>query len=720
MISSQELITKIKQYNPKVNDSLIQKAYLLSKDSHGNQKRHSGELYFSHPLAVAEILVDLKLDQDSIITALLHDIVEDTEISIEDIKNFFGNEIAKLVDGVTKLSKIESLQANERMANNFRKLTVAMSEDIRVLIIKLADRLHNMRTLSYLPSKEKKIKKAKESLEIYAPLAGRIGLNKIKDELQDLSFAMVNNEERSNIIEKLKDIKEKNKNIIDLILKEISELFKKENFDCEISGREKKPYSIWVKMKSKNISFYNLHDIMAFRIITKNISECYRALGIINSNYNMIPGSFDDYISNPKENGYKSLHLAIIGPQGNKIEIQIRDKEMHQISEIGIACHWNYKEKNILNSGKNFKPEEGNQYRWIRELLTLFENSENASDVLKNHKLSLHKNEVFCFTPNGDIFNLPHGASIIDFAYAIHSEVGNSCVSAKVNGIIAPLRQKLENGDQVEIITAKNAKPSVNWIQYSITSKAKSSIRNFIKSEKYNEYNVLGKAILQKFFASKDLDFNEKILEKALAFYNKKNLSDLFFKIADGTISRQEILKIVYPDYIEENKVSKNLFDKKVSNKYSLPIEGLIDGMVIKYAGCCNPIPGDRIVGVINTGSGVTIHNQICNNLKHLALNTQRILDVCWKNDSEIGDESYNTQIRVIVENKSGALAEITSVIAKKKMNINHIKTTNRSSDIFEVVIDIMIKNVEHLEEVLSALRISKKTIAVERISGVL
>jgi guanosine-3',5'-bis(diphosphate) 3'-pyrophosphohydrolase len=720
MISSQELIAKIKQYNPKVNESLIQKAYLLSKDAHGNQKRHSGELYFSHPLAVAEILVDLKLDQDSIITALLHDIVEDTEISIEDIENFFGNEIAKLVDGVTKLSKIESLQANERMAENFRKLTIAMSEDIRVLIIKLADRLHNMRTLSYLPSKEKKIKKAKESLEIYAPLAGRIGLNKIKDELQDLSFAIVNHEERNNIIQKLKDIKEKNKNIIDLILKEISELFEKENFDCEISGREKKPYSIWIKMKSKNISFYNLHDIMAFRIITKNISECYRALGIINSNYNMIPGSFDDYISNPKENGYKSLHLAIIGPQGNKIEIQIRDKEMHQISEIGIACHWNYKEKNILNSNKNLKSEEGNQYRWIRELLTLFENSENASDVLKNHKLSLHKNEVFCFTPNGDIFNLPHGASVIDFAYAIHSEIGNSCVSAKVNGIIAPLRQNLENGDQVEIITAKNAKPSVNWIQYAITSKAKSSIRNFIKNEKYNEYNVLGKAILQKFFASKDLDFNEKILEKALTFYNKKNLSDLFFKIADGTISRQEILKIVYPDYIEESKAPKNLFDKKINSKYSLPIEGLIDGMVIKYAGCCNPIPGDRIVGVINTGSGVTIHNQICNNLKHLALNTQRILDVCWKNDSEIGDESYNTQIRVIVENRSGALAEITSVIAKKKMNINHIKTANRSSDTFEVVIDIMIKNVEHLEEALSALRISKKTIAVERVSGVL
>jgi len=720
MISSQELITKIKQYNPKVNESLIQKAYLLSKDAHGNQKRHSGELYFSHPLAVAEILIDLKLDQDSIITALLHDIVEDTEVSIEDIEKIFGNEISKLVDGVTKLSKIESWQANERMAENFRKLTIAMSEDIRVLIIKLADRLHNMRTLSYLPSKEKKIKKAKESLEIYAPLAGRIGLNKIKDELQDLSFAIVNHEDRNNIIEKLKEIKEKNKNIIDLILKEISELFKKENFDCEISGREKKPYSIWIKMKSKNISFYNLHDIMAFRIITKNIGECYRALGIINSNYNMIPGSFDDYISNPKENGYKSLHLAIIGPQGNKIEIQIRDQEMHQISEIGIACHWNYKEKNILNNNKNLKSEEGNQYRWIRELLMLFENSETASDVLKNHKLSLHRDEVFCFTPNGDIFNLPHGASVIDFAYAIHSEIGNSCISAKVNGIIAPLRQKLENGDQVEIITAKNSKPSVNWIQYAITSKAKSSIKNFIKNEKYNEYNILGKAILQKFFVSKDLDFNEKILEKALIFYNKKNLSDLFFKIADGTISRQEILKIVYPDYTEDSKVLKNLFDKKINNKYSLPIEGLIDGMVIKYGGCCNPIPGDRIVGVINTGSGVTIHNQMCNNLKHLALNTQRILDVCWKNDSEIGDESYNAQIRVVVENRSGALAEITSVIAKKKMNINHIKTTNRSSDIFEVVIDIMIKNVEHLEEVLSALRISKKTIAVERISGVL
>lgn len=724
MLTSNELIAKIKLYNPQVNAQLIQKAYIVSKEAHGSQKRHSGDSYFSHPIAVAEIIADLKLDDQSIITALLHDVVEDTDLTLDDINEAFGEEVSRLVDGVTKLGKIDvvNINENERLAENFRKLAMAMSQDIRVLLVKLADRLHNMRTLQFLPSKEKKIKKATESLEIYAPLAGRIGLNKIKDEIQELAFEIIDPPARLQIIEKLTEIREKNKDLIEKILDQLAEIFKNENFETDIQGREKKPYSIWLKMKRQNIGFHNLHDIMAFRIVVKNVGECYRALGIINSNFNMIPGTFKDYISTPKENGYQSLHLAILGPFNKKIEIQIRDVSMHEVSELGVAAHWNYKEK-ITKKTKNkiaIIGEENNQYRWIRELINLFENSESASDVLKNNKLSMHQDEVFCFTPNGDIFNLPLGSTIIDFAYAVHSEVGNSCISAKVNSAIAPLRQRLENGDQVEILTSKNAKPSPNWLQFVTTSKAKTSIRNFIRNEKFSEYSVLGKAILQKYFLSKNVEFNETLLEKSLSKFAKKNIADLCFRVADGTISRQDIFKVIYPDYEIENKTLKNVKNENKSNKknYSLPIDGLVDGMAIRYAGCCSPIPGDSIVGIINTGTGVTIHNQMCSNLKNLALNPQRVLDVCWKNYDKIGDETYSSQIRVVVENISGALADITNIIAKKKMNIGHIKTTNRCADTFEVVINIDVKSVEHLEEMLSALRISKKTLEVERIAG--
>jgi GTP pyrophosphokinase len=718
MISSSELIAKVRTYHLNLNEALIQKAYILSKSSHGNQKRHSGDPYFSHPLAVAEILADLKLDQESVITGLLHDVVEDTEVTLDEIEAHFGEEIAKLVDGVTKLGKIESIPSNERVAENFRKLALAMSEDIRVLLVKLADRVHNMRTLFYVPSREKKVRKAQESLDIYAPLAGRLGLNKIKDELQELAFEIIDSENHKYIVDRLNELREKNKNLIDKIIDDLESLLKSENIDCALSGREKKPYSIWMKMRKQNVGFHNLHDIMAFRIVTKDVGQCYRILGVINSTFNMIPGTFRDYISTPKENGYQSLHMAILGPFNKKIEIQIRDHRMHEISELGVAAHWRYKEKGKTSDKTKYENE---QYRWIRDLINLFENSESATEVLKNHKLQMHKNEVFSFTPNGDIFNLPAGSTIIDFAYAVHSQVGNNCISAKVNGMIVPLRQKLENGDQVEIITSKKNKPSPNWLQFAITSKARSSIKNFIRSEKFEEYSSLGRAILNKFFASKNLELNDKILEKILPIFHKKTIADLCVKIAEGIISRQDVLKVTYPEFQEEikqSKISKQFSEKRKNSNYSLPIEGLVAGMAMHYGGCCNPIPGDPIIGVINTGTGVTIHSQTCRNLKNIVLTPQRVLDVCWKSDEELGDELYACRVRVVVENKLGSLADVSSFLAKKKVNITNIKTTNRSSDFFELMIDIEIKSVDQLEEILSVLRTSKKIADVERVTG--
>lgn len=717
MISASELIAKIKSYHTNPDEALIEKAYLFSKSAHSNQKRHSGDPYFLHPLEVARILIDLKLDQQTIIAALLHDVAEDTDVKIDIIEKEFGEEIAKLVDGVTKLGKIESISISERVAEDFRKLTIAMSEDIRVLLIKLADRLHNMRTISYVPSKEKRLKKAKETLDIYAPLAGRIGLSKIKDEIEDLAFEIIDPETRQDIIDKINEVKERKKDIIEKITEEISAILKSQNIEFEISGRQKKPYSIWTKMRKINAGFYNLPDIMAFRIVVKDVMQCYAALGVINSNYNMIPQSFKDYISTPKENGYQSLHMAILGPLNKKIEIQIRSKDMHEIAEFGVATHWRYKERSSNQTAQ--QRSETEKYRWIRELISLFENSETASEALHQHKMEIHKDKVFCFTPNGDIFNLPQGATVVDFAYAVHSEVGNNCVSAKVNGAMVPLRQKLENGDQVEISTSKNSKPSLNWLQFVVTSKAKSAIKNFIRSEKFSEYSVLGKAILNKFFAARKLEINDKILEKILPNFNKKTVDDLYVKIAEGIISRQEILKIIYPDFEEENKqikLAKTQSKKKISS-HSLAINGLVAGMAMHYAGCCNPIPGDPIAGVINTGVGVTIHNQNCNNLKNLALTPQRIIDVCWKNNEEIGDEMYASRIRIAMQNKSGSLADISSIIAKKKVNISNIKIINRSLDYFELNIDIEVKNLDHLEEILTALRISKKISEVERIA---
>ncbi len=720
MLTPQDLIAKIRSYHPNLNEPLIQKAYIFSKEAHGSQKRHSGDPYFSHPVAVAEILADLKLDQESIITALLHDVVEDTDVTLDEIEKEFGEGIAKLVDGVTKLGKIENMPANERIAEDFRKLTLAMSEDIRVLIVKLADRLHNMRTLFYVPSQEKKLKKANESLEIYAQLAGRIGLNKIKDEIQDLVFDVIDREARGRIIDLLSELREKNKNLINKILEDLRQILTKEGVDCDITGREKKPYSIWVKMKKENVGFHNLHDIMAFRIVTKNLAECYRVLGVINSHFRMIPGSFRDYISTPKENGYRSLHLSILGPFNKKIEIQIRDQNMHEIAELGVAAHWRYKEQFSENTKIEIAKEkrEREQYRWIRELIGFFESSENSTEAMKDYKLFLHKDEVFCFSPNGDIFNLPLGATPVDFAYAIHSDIGNFCVSAKINGVIAPLRQRLENGDQVEIITAKNAKPSPNWLQFAATSKARAAIKNFIRSEKHNEYLALGRAILSKFFTARNLELNDKILEKILPSFGRKTVADLYVKIAEGAISRFDVLRALYPELKDEtDKVAKVkiALQKVRKSGHSLPIEGLISGMAIHYAGCCNPIPGDPIIGIINTGTGVTIHNQICHDIKNLVLLPQRVLDVCWKSDEEIGEGFYVSRIRVVVKNQAGSLADVTNIIAKKQVSISNIKTTNRSVEFLEVVIDLDVHNLDHLEEILSELRISKKIIEVDR-----
>ncbi len=717
MISASEFIAKIKSYNPSADLSLIKKAYVFSKTEHGNQKRHSGDPYFSHPLAVAEILLDLKMDQDSIIAALLHDIVEDTEITLEEIEKNFNKSVADLVDGVTKLGKIESTNFKEDVAENFRKLTLAMSKDIRVLLIKLADRLHNMRTLFYVPSKEKKLRKAKESLEIYAPLAARIGLNKIKDEIEELAFQIIDQKNYQLIVEKLNELIERKKEFIEKVIEKLGEKLQAEKVKFEISGRQKTPYSIYKKMKVQNVGFHDLYDIMAFRIIVENIEECYRVLGIINSSYNMIPGTFRDYISTPKDNGYRSIHMAILGPLNKKIEIQIRDKNMHKEAELGLAAHWSYKDNQGKKPSKKSKSQsEIKQYQWVRDLVALFENAQNASEVVENGKFDVYKNEVFCFTPNGDIFNLPLGSTAVDFAYAIHSEIGNSCSAVKINAVIAPLRQKLENGDQIEIITSKNAKPSQNWLQFAMTTKAKSSIRAFLRDEKFEEHKKLGFGILNKFFISKDKKLKEELLEKFLEEFNVKNLDELYVKVAEGIISRKEVFLKIHPETLENNDTKFKQIKPSKKNNFSIPIDGLVDGMAVHFAGCCNPIPGDNIIGVINTGVGVTIHNQSCTNFKNMVILPQKLVEVYWKSENKTAKFLYSSKISGVISNKTGSLAEISTIIAKKKINIKSLKTINQNQDFCSIIIEIEVKNTAQIEDLLMTLKNSKNIIEVQRV----
>lgn len=720
MISLSDLVAEIKIYNSDFNENLFKKAYILAKGAHGNQKRHSGELYFSHPLAVAQILIELKLDTDSVIAALLHDVVEDTEITLKEIEDQFGVDIARLVDGVTKLGKIGAMPTNEKEAENFRKLTMAMSQDVRVLLIKLADRLHNMRTLFYVPSKEKRERKARECLDIYAPLAARIGLDNIKNELQDISFSVLDPESRNHINDCLNDLREKNKNLTKKIIDNLENLFREEGVDCRIYGREKKPYSIWLNMKKKNIGFHNLHDIIAFRLITKSTIECYKVLGVVNTAFSMIPGTFKDYISTPKDNGYQAIHLVTLGPFNKKIEIQICDENMHEVSENGVAAHWFYKErysKNEIGSTKISRDLE--QYRWIRELISLFESSDNASEALKHYDLSMHKNEVFCFTPDGDIFNLPFGSTIVDFAYEIHSDVGNKCSGAKVNGVIVPLRRKIENGDQIEIITSQKTKPSSNWLQFVATSKAKVAIKHFIKHEKYEEYSALGKAILKRHFESCHVAFDSNLIEKALSKFRKKSLEDLYFRVAEGVIGKNDVLKAVYPELsIKANK--KSFVDVENRVKYdiennNIPITGLVDGMSIKYARCCFPIPGDEICGVLNTGVGVTIHSKSCLNMKNSTLLKNNILEIGWKEHVDNGDYKFLSKVAVLVENTPGILAEVSNILIKKDAVVKNISVLNRNENYFELLIDLEVNNAQHVENILSSLLISRKVLEAKR-----
>ncbi len=587
-----------------------------------------------------------------------------------------------------------------------------MSEDIRVLLVKLADRLHNMRTLRFIKEEEKRRRIARETMEIYAPLAERIGMHEMKDELEDLAFAELYPDARQSLMARLAFLREKGEDLVERIIDELRETLSKGGINAEVAGREKTPYSIWHKMQRKNVGFEQLSDIMAFRVIVDTVEQCYHALGVIHSRYPVVPGRFKDYISTPKPNNYRSLHTGVIGPERQRIEMQIRTQEMHEVAELGVAAHWVYKQ--------GAPRTEGRQYRWLRELLDILEHASDPQEFLEHTKLEMFQDQVFCFTPKGDLIALPRGSTPVDFAYAVHSAVGDTCVGAKINGRLAPLRTQLSNGDQVEIITSKAQTPSPTWERFVVTGKARARIRRFIRTQQRQQYLDLGKAILQKAFRNDGHEFSERALEEALKAFNCTTVEDLYVAVGEGLATGREVVHAIYPpkpDAKPAKVVPLTSARRKKAPENAVPIRGLIPGMALHFAGCCHPLPGDRIVGIVTTGKGVTIHTIDCDALANFADAPERWLDVAWnsKGDSDIG---HVGRIHVTLGNEPGSLGSLTTVIGKHGGNITNLKITNRSADFFEILVDIEVTDVRHLTNIIAALRATPAINSVERARG--
>lgn len=712
MLSRSALLEKMKSYDPRAQLDLVGRAYDYAQEKHEGQMRSSGDPYFSHPVAVAEILAGMHLDSATIATALLHDTVEDTSASIEDIQKKFGDEVARLVEGVTKLSKIKLKTAEMQQAENFRKLVLAMSEDIRILMIKLADRLHNMQTLSFLPKPEKRARIAHETLELYAPLAERLGIHDIKDALQDLAFEELHPEARQSIMQRMALLQEDSRENFSEVIEQLKQDMAEAGLNVRIQGRQKKSYSIWMKMQKKDLSFDQLTDLVAFRLIVDSTPNCYAALGVIHSKYQIIPGRFKDYISVPKLNGYRSLHTSVIGPKNMRVEIQIRSTAMHEVAELGIAAHWVYKQQT----------KEQHNYRWLRELLEVMENASSPEEFLEHTKIAMFQDQVFCFSPAGDLMVLPRGATPVDYAYAVHTKVGDHCSGARVNGRLVPLNTVLKNGDQIEIITQKEREPSPAWEQFVVSAKAKSRIRRYVRLKRQGEYKKLGEAMwertLKDYGKSVSLYQLTEALPKLSGHHKLKNTEDLFSTIGSGDMTCREVLFILHPEIVQQEKTEKEarlslpkttVAPKKSGHK--LPVVGLIPGMAIHYAKCCHPVPGDRIIGLVTTGKGVSIHTSDCPNLKPFMEGTMdRLLPLSWDPESSGDQGQYVARIRVMLENKPGILGSLCNIIGQNQSNINNLKITERQNDFYAIMLDLDVRNQDHLQSILAALR-SQSTI---------
>ncbi|CCG07634.1 RelA/SpoT family protein [Pararhodospirillum photometricum] len=709
MMRQFELVERVRAYDPNVDEDALNRAYVYAMKMHGSQTRASGDPYFAHPLDVAGILTQYKLDSSSIITALLHDTVEDTAATLEDIRTLFGPEVARLVDGVTKLSRLQISSDHAKQAENFRKLLLAMSQDIRVLLVKLADRLHNMRTLHFIKNPEKRSRIAAETIEIYAPLAERIGMAAIKTELEDLAFRELHPDAKAAIETRLAFLRKQGEAVVPKVIAQLQATLHEHGLEADVTGREKTPYSIWQKMGRKNINMEQLTDILAFRIQVQDLESCYKALGIIHASYPMIPDRFKDYISTPKRNGYQSIHTAVIGPEKLRIEVQIRTKNMHEVAELGVAAHWSYKQGSPAMDGR--------QYRWIRELLEILDHTASPEEFLEHTKLEMFSDQVFCFTPKGELISLPSGATPVDFAYAVHTEVGDRCVSAKVNGRLVPLRQVLRNGDQVEIATSKAQTPSPEWERFAVTGKARARIRKFVRLRRRDEYLALGRQLLERAFRTEGYVLSDKALDGVLKIFRHTAVEDLIAAVGEGVLPAREVLQAVYPGLKVLPRLATMVTNartrKKSDTAERLTIKGMIPGMAMHFAKCCHPLPGDRIVGIVTTGKGITIHTIDCEQLEQFNDEPERWLDLAW--DDEINGQVHVGRVNVVMTNEPGSVAAMTTVIAKNKGNVTNLKTTSRQRDFCDIIVDVEVQDLRHLTNIIAALRATPAINYVER-----
>ncbi len=699
MIDVEDLIGLVRAYNPNTDAGLIRAAYAFGLEAHEGQFRSSGEPYFSHPIEVAALLTEVKLDDATIITALLHDTIEDTGASYQDVSDRFGEEIALLVDGVTKLTNLELSSVETAQAENFRKLLLAMSKDVRVLLVKLADRLHNMRTIKHMRP-EKQRKKAHETMEIYAPLAGRVGMQYIREELEDLCFAVLNPEARNSIMRRFITLRAETGDLIPVIIEDIKTALAKCGVEAQVTGREKRPYSIWRKMEETGHGFHRLSDIYGFRIITKDEGDAYTALGAVHQRWRAIPGRFKDYISQPKTNGYRSIQTTVSGRDAKRVEVQIRTREMHIVAESGVAAHWSYR------NGERFEnPFTVDPFHWLRGLIDGFENAENPNEYLEHVKLEMFQDQVFCFSPKGAVINLPRGATPIDFAYAIHTRIGDSCVGAKIDGKRVPLWTRLRNGQSVEIIRADSQRPQPSWEDMVVTGRAKSAIRRSIREEHKAAHIRLGTEIARVALGKIGKKATDKALATAAKNMGLASRDELLAQIGTTQITGSDLAMALYPELLKKGEVK--------GKKPTTAVVGLKAGQSHIPGKCCLPLPGERIVGIMVRGRGVVVHAIDCDALVEYENDPDSWIDLRWTEGMFNADHS--SSIEIIMANDAGVLGRICTLIGEHNANIADIHFTERKPDFYRILIDLQVRDIKHLMHIRTAIEADDDIASVVR-----
>ena len=738
MMRQYELVERVQRYKPEVNEALLNKAYVYAMQKHGHQTRASGDPYFSHPLEVAAILTDMHLDESTIAVALLHDTIEDTSATRKEIDELFGDDIGKLVEGLTKLKKLDLVSKKAKQAENLRKLLLAISDDVRVLLVKLADRLHNMRTLEHMRD-DKRQRISEETMEIYAPLAGRMGMQDMREELEELAFRHINPEAWRMVTERLEGLMSRNAGVIGEIEQQLSEVFRNSGISADVKSRQKKPWSIFRKMESKALSFEQLSDIFGFRVVVDGVDDCYRALGAIHTTWSMVPGRFKDYISTPKSNDYRSIHTTIVGPSRQRVELQIRTRGMHAIAEYGVAAHAIYKDKatSALTDGHAIS-RDTNAYAWLRRTIEQLSEGDNPEEFLENTKLELFHDQVFCFTPKGALIALPRGATPIDFAYAVHTDVGDTCVGAKINGRIMPLITELKNGDEVEIVRSKAQVPPAAWESVVVTGKARAAIRRATRTAIRKQYSGLGVRILERAFERAGKTFSRESLKPVLHRLGHKEIDDALAAVGRGETPSTDVMRAVFPDYKDERitqtrpekgagwfnlrNASGMVFripgqkDADANPRNALPIRGVRGDLPVNFAPE-GAVPGDRIVGILTPGSGITIYPIQSPALTAFDDQPDRWIDIRWDIDEASG-ERFPARISVNAINAPGSLAEIAGVIAESDANIHKLTMVETAPDFTEMVVDLEVWDLKHLTRLIARLNETASVGQARRVHG--